>query len=223
MIRKVLIAISVILMSMTGLIIFTGCVPLIPEIENEKNNDLTESAENNGLETAVLGGGCFWCIEAVFQQVKGVSSVESGYAGGDVENPTYEQVCSGNTGHAEVVRVSFDPDEISYRKLLEVFFYVHDPTTLNRQGNDVGTQYRSIILYTSPEQEKIAKELIGELEEQKFFADPIVTQLEPLKVFYKAEDYHQSYYQNNTAQPYCQLVISPKVEKFQDKFADILK
>ena len=222
MIGKLLTAI-VILIFTAGLLIFTGCVPMRADIENEKNNDLTESVENNGSETAVLGGGCFWCIEAVFQQVKGVASVESGYAGGDVENPTYEQVCSGKTGHAEVVRVSFDPDEISYRKLLEVFFYVHDPTTLNRQGNDIGTQYRSIILYTSPEQEKIAKELIDKLEEQKFFADPIVTQLEPLKVFYRAEDYHQSYYENNTAQPYCQLVIFPKVEKFQDKFADILK
>jgi peptide-methionine (S)-S-oxide reductase len=220
--RKTIVVISFILIFTAGIFIFTGCIPMKSELKSE-NNNLTDKTSNNGLETAVLGGGCFWCIEAVFQQLKGVSSVESGYAGGDAEDPTYDQVCSGNTGHAEVVRVLFDPGEISYRKLLEVFFYVHDPTTLNRQGNDVGTQYRSIILYTSPEQEKTAKELINELEEQKFYSAPIVTQLEPLKVFYKAEDYHQSYYENNAAQPYCQLVISPKVEKFQDKFADILK
>ena len=221
--KKTTVAISLILIFTVGLFVFTGCIPMEPEIRSENNNNLIDKAGNDGLETAVLGGGCFWCIEAVFQQVKGVSRVESGYAGGDVEDPTYEQVCSGNTGHAEVVRVLFDPGEISYRKLLEIFFYVHDPTTLNRQGNDVGTQYRSIILYTGPEQEKTARELINELEEQKFFTDPVVTQLEPLKVFYKAEDYHQSYYENNEAQPYCQLVISPKVEKFQDKFADVLK
>jgi peptide-methionine (S)-S-oxide reductase len=221
--RKVLTAISTILIFSIGLLIFTGCGSMKSETKNEDNNNPAKNIENNGLETAILGGGCFWCIEAVFQQIKGVSSAQSGYAGGDVENPTYEQVCSGNTGHAEVVRVSFDPEELSYRKLLEVFFYIHDPTTLNRQGNDVGTQYRSIIMFTSPEQEKIAKELIDEMEEQKFYADPVVTQIEPLKTFYKAEDYHQSYYENNAAQPYCQLVISPKVEKFQDKFADILK
>ena len=220
---KVLTTISIILIFIAGSLIFTGCNPADYEMKEEDKNSIEKQVTNKGEETAVLGGGCFWCIEAVFQQIKGVSSVESGYAGGDIENPAYEQVCSGNTGHAEVVRVLYNPEEISYRKLLEVFFYIHDPTTLNRQGNDVGTQYRSIILFTTPEQEKVAGEVINELEEQKFYADPIVTEVEPLEIFYRAEDYHQSYYANNAAQPYCQLVISPKVEKFQDKFADILK
>jgi len=192
-------------------------------METETKTEENILVKDMGEETAVLGGGCFWCLEAVFQQIKGVTSVESGYAGGFTENPTYDQVCSGKTGHAEVIRIIYDPKIISYRQLLEVFFYVHDPTTLNKQGNDIGEQYRSIILFTDSEQEKIAKGLIMELDEKKFWADSIVTEIEPLKVFYKAEDYHQSYYKENTAQPYCQLVISPEVEKFQEKFADLLK
>ena len=220
--KKFLIIIPVIFLFLTISFLFAGCNVSGAEIKEGEKVENNKSINSNE-EIAVLGGGCFWCLEAVFEQLKGVYSVESGYSGGEVIDPTYTQVCSGNTGHAEVVRIAFDPDIISFRKLLEVFFYVHDPTTLNRQGNDVGDQYRSIILYTSSEQEKTATELIKELEEQKFFVDPIVTLVEPLKAFYRAEDYHQEYYENNTAQPYCQLVISPKVEKFQDKFADLMK
>lgn len=197
----------------------------INEDINKKNNNSKSEDEiaNNNLDTAVMGGGCFWCLEAVFEQLKGVVSADAGYAGGYVKNPTYQQVCSGNTGHAEVVRITFDPKVISYKELLEVFFYIHDPTTLNRQGNDIGEQYRSIILFNSSKQKKIAKEFVAELTEQKFFKNPIVTEIKPLEVFYKAEDYHQQYYENNTAQPYCQIIILPKLEKFKDKFAHLLK
>jgi peptide-methionine (S)-S-oxide reductase len=195
----------------------TGCKPAE---QKEINDERMETDEE--LETAVFGGGCFWSIEAIFSLLKGVTDVEVGYAGGFKENPTYEQVCQGNTGHAEVVKITFDPNIISYSKLLEVFFYIHDPTTLNRQGNDVGGQYRSIILYTSPEQEKTVKEFIDELENTKVYSDPIVTEVEPLDKYYKAEDYHQDYFKNNSIQPYCGAIISPKVEEFQNRFADLL-
>jgi peptide-methionine (S)-S-oxide reductase len=191
------------------------------ETENGKNEN--QHTGNSQKGTAVLGGGCFWCLEAVFEQLKGVKAVDSGYAGGLTENPTYEEVCTGNTGHAEVIRIEFDPEIITYRQILEVFFYVHDPTTLNRQGNDIGEQYRSIILYSDENQKKTAEEMVAALGEQGIYADPIVTEIKPLDVFYRAEDYHQSYYVNNTSQAYCQIVISPKVEKFQDKFKDLLK
>lgn len=195
----------------------TGCKPAE---QKEINDERMETGEE--LETAVFGGGCFWSIEAIFSLLKGVTDAEVGYAGGFKENPTYEQVCQGNTGHAEVVKITFDPNIISYSKLLEVFFYIHDPTTLNRQGNDVGGQYRSIILYTSPEQEKTVKEFIDELEKTEVYSDPIVTEVEPLDKYYKAEDYHQDYFKNNSIQPYCGAIISPKVEDFQDRFADLL-
>lgn len=195
----------------------TGCKPAE---QKEINDERMETDEE--LETAVFGGGCFWSIEAIFSLLKGVTDAEVGYAGGFKENPTYEQVCQGNTGHAEVVKITFDPNIISYSKLLEVFFYIHDPTTLNRQGNDVGGQYRSIILYTSPEQEKTVKEFIDELENTKVYSDPIVTEVEPLDKYYKAEDYHQDYFKNNSIQPYCGAIISPKVEEFQNRFADLL-
>lgn len=195
----------------------TGCKPAE---QKEINDERMETDEE--LETAVFGGGCFWSIEAIFSLLKGVTDAEVGYAGGFKENPTYEQVCQGNTGHAEVVKITFDPNIISYSKLLEVFFYIHDPTTLNRQGNDVGGQYRSIILYTSPEQEKTVKEFIDELKKTEVYSDPIVTEVEPLDKYYKAEDYHQDYFKNNSIQPYCGAIISPKVEEFQDKFADLL-
>jgi peptide-methionine (S)-S-oxide reductase len=195
----------------------TGCKPAE---QKEINDERMETDEE--LETAVFGGGCFWSIEAIFSLLKGVTDVEVGYAGGFKENPTYEQVCQGNTGHSEVVKITFDPNIISYSKLLEVFFYIHDPTTLNRQGNDVGGQYRSIILYTSPEQEKTVKEFIDELENTKVYSDPIVTEVEPLDKYYKAEDYHQDYFKNNSIQPYCGAIISPKVEEFQNRFADLL-
>jgi|SRR5579864_668976 len=174
-------------------------------------------------EIAVLGGGCFWCLEAVFDRLDGVKSVESGYMGGRIDNPTYQQVCSGNTGHVEIVRVTFDPRALSYRELLEVFFTIHDPTTLNRQGNDVGTQYRSVIFFTSEEQRKTAQEVITELNAARHWPDPIVTTLEPAQKFFEAEDYHQEYYANNPNQPYCQFVVGPKVKKFQQKFAEKMK
>lgn len=175
------------------------------------------------FSTATLGGGCFWCIEAVLEQLDGVREVVSGYAGGDVPNPTYEQVCSGRTGHAEVVQVTFDPAKISYRELLEVFLTLHDPTTGNRQGGDIGTQYRSIVLYHDDAQRKTAEEVIREFEEAGIWGDPIVTQVEPLSEFYSAETYHQEYYRNNTRQPYCQAVIAPKVAKLRQKFLSKLK
>jgi peptide-methionine (S)-S-oxide reductase len=169
-------------------------------------------------QIAVLGGGCFWCLETVFDRVTGVQSVESGYMGGRRANPTYQQVCSGATGHAEVVRVSFDPGQVSFRELLEIFFTIHDPTTLNRQGNDVGSQYRSVIFYTSDEQRSEAEQTIAELNASKAFPGPIVTAVEPAKEFYEAEDYHQEYYASNSSAPYCQYIIAPKLKKFEEKF-----
>jgi len=167
----------------------------------------------NPRETATLAGGCFWCLEAAFKELRGVETVISGYTGGQVPNPTYEQVCSGRTGHAEVAQVTFDPDEISFRDLLDVFFTIHDPTTLNRQGGDVGTQYRSAIFYHSPEQKAAAEAEIRELEAEKVWPDPIVTELEPLETFYPAENYHQDYYAQNPDQPYCRAVVAGKVAK----------
>lgn len=175
------------------------------------------------LELATLGGGCFWCIEPVFDELEGVEDVVSGYSGGDRRNPTYEQVCSGATGHAEVVQIHFDPARVSYRELLQVFFTVHDPTQLNRQGNDVGTQYRSVIFYHSPEQKQTAEAVIEELTAAGLWPRPIVTELSPFKEFYPAEDYHQEYYRHNPQQPYCQIVVAPKVAKFRQKFANRLK
>jgi peptide-methionine (S)-S-oxide reductase len=175
------------------------------------------------LQTVVLGGGCFWCIEAVFDRMQGVASVESGYMGGHIENPTYRQVCNGDTGHVEVVRVNFDPSQTSLHEVLEVFFTVHDPTTLNRQGNDVGTQYRSAIFYSSEDQYREAKKVIEEINAAHIWPGPIVTSLEPASKFYIAEDYHQEYFTNNGNQPYCQFVVAPKVKKFQEKFAKKLK
>ena len=170
------------------------------------------------MELATFGSGCFWCTEAVFQQLKGVKSVKSGYAGGTTENPSYEQVCTGTTGHAEVIQVEFDPSIISYEELLEVFFETHNPTTMNRQGNDVGTQYRSIILYHSDEQKEIAERVKKRLDQSGKWKNPIVTEIKPFTEFYIAEDYHQDYYKQNKNQPYCRAVISPKLEKFEKIF-----
>ena len=175
----------------------------------------TMNDSTNHLETATLGGGCFWCTEAVYQMLPGVKSVNSGYAGGTKENPTYEQVCSGDTGHAEVVQVKYDPKVLSYEKLLQTFWDIHDPTTVNRQGPDAGTQYRSIILYSSEAQKAAAEK--SKAEAQKHFRQPIVTEIVPLKTFYPAENYHQDYYRDNPNQPYCRMVIRPKVEKFEKK------
>lgn len=171
-------------------------------------------------ETATLGGGCFWCLEAVYQELKGVQHVESGYAGGHVPNPTYEQVCEGSTGHAEVVRVSFDPETVSYRELLEIFFTIHDPTTPNRQGNDVGTQYRSVIFYHTPAQQETARQVIAAMA--NVWDAPIVTELSPAQEYYKAEDYHQNYFRQHPLQGYCAFVVAPKVAKFRKVFADKL-
>ena len=175
--------------------------------------------ETTGRERATFGGGCFWCTEAVFRELRGVERVESGYAGGAVENPSYEAVCGGRTGHAEVIRVTFDPAVVSYRDLLEVFFATHDPTTENRQGADVGTQYRSIVLYGDEGQRRAAESLIAELERDRVFEDAVVTKVEPLGTFWPAERYHQEYYARNARQPYCQAVIAPKLAKFRQKFA----
>jgi peptide-methionine (S)-S-oxide reductase len=174
-------------------------------------------------ETALFGGGCFWCTEAVFKMLKGVISVAPGYAGGTTKNPTYEQVCNGNTGHAEVIKIEFDPKEITFHDLLTVFFSSHDPSTLNRQGNDVGTQYRSAIFYTTPEQKQEAEFFIQELNTSSKEGKPIVTEVTPLDQFYEAEDYHKDYFARNQDAAYCQLVINPKLDKVQQKFAELLK
>ncbi len=174
----------------------------------------------NGMdrEVATLGGGCFWCLDAVYRQLRGVVKVESGYAGGTKPNPTYRDVCSGQTGHAEVVQITFDPSLIAYRDLLDVFFTIHDPTTKDRQGGDIGSQYRSIILTHSDDQARVAREAVAEVEAEKLYDDPIVTEIEPLTTFYSAERYHQDYFADNARQPYCQAVIAPKVAKFRQKF-----
>jgi peptide-methionine (S)-S-oxide reductase len=174
----------------------------------------------NSKTIATLGGGCFWCLEAVFQELRGVEEVVSGYAGGRVKNPTYREVCSGLTGHAEVVQLTFSPDQLSFRDLLGVFFAIHDPTTLNRQGADVGTQYRSIILYQDEEQERVARSVITDLTTRSAFQNPIVTEVVPFQVFFPAEDYHQNYFRDNRSQPYCQFVVGPKLDKFRSLFAD---
>jgi peptide-methionine (S)-S-oxide reductase len=174
-------------------------------------------------EFAILGGGCFWCLEAVFERLRGVVEVVSGYAGGRVNNPSYQAVCDGDTGHAEVVQIRFRPDQISYRELLDVFFNIHDPTTLNRQGNDVGTQYRSVIFTHSDEQAQTARQAIASLKETATFASPIVTEVLRAPTFWPAETYHQGYFSRNDRQPYCQIVVGPKVAKFRDKFSGSLK
>jgi peptide-methionine (S)-S-oxide reductase len=174
-------------------------------------------------EIATLAGGCFWCLEAVFKDLRGVEKVESGYSGGSLPNPSYEQVCSGTTGHAEVVQITYDPRAISFKELLEVFFTIHDPTTLNRQGADVGTQYRSAIFYHTPEQKEVAEQTVREFNEAKVWDAPIVTEVTPMGAFYPAEGYHQEYYERNPNQPYCRVVIAPKVAKFRKKYMARLK
>jgi peptide-methionine (S)-S-oxide reductase len=187
------------------------------------NNPNPSSRGPSSREVATFGGGCFWCLEAVFDQLRGVEKVESGYAGGVAPAPTYRQVCSGDTGHAEVVQVTFDPAVLSFEEILDVFFATHDPTTLNRQGPDVGTQYRSAIFYHTPEQKEVAQRRIAELNAAKIWDAPIVTEVVPSQAFYRAEDYHQGYFRQNPGQPYCQAVVSPKVAKFRKKFATKLK
>ncbi|PJJ11003.1 peptide-methionine (S)-S-oxide reductase [Flavobacterium sp. 1] len=177
----------------------------------------------SNFETITLGGGCYWCVEAVYENLKGVKSVVSGFSGGKTLNPSYEEVCSGTTGHAEVVQITFDKNVTNLDEIFKVFFTVHDPTTLNRQGADKGTQYRSVIFYNDDEQKKEAQSIIAALKNAKVYENPIVTTLEPFTTFYKAEDYHQNYYANNKNQPYCQMVIQPKIEKFEKVFKDKLK
>jgi peptide-methionine (S)-S-oxide reductase len=177
----------------------------------------------NKLEVATLAGGCFWCLEAVYEQLQGVVKVVSGYTGGHVPNPTYEQVCGERTGHAEVVQITYDPESLSYRELLKVFFTIHDPTTLNRQGADVGPQYRSAIFYHDEAQKETAQQVMAEIEKEGIWDDPIVTELAPLDAFYRAEDYHQEYYRRNPYQGYCRVVIAPKVAKFRKRYMDKLK
>lgn len=181
---------------------------------------LTSSAQT---ETATFGGGCFWCTEAIFKSLKGVETVESGYSGGKLKNPTYKEVCTGETGHAEVIQITYDPKVISFRELLEVFWETHDPTTLNRQGADVGTQYRSVVFYHTPQQKELAEKYKAELNNENVFGKPVVTEITAFDKFYKAENYHQDYFTNNSTQGYCQFVIVPKLQKFRKVFKDKLK
>ncbi len=183
----------------------------------------TASPTQTGYEIATVAGGCFWCLEAVYDQMKGVVAVESGYIGGQADHPTYEAVCNGRTGHAEAVRIKFDPTIVSYRELLEVFFVIHDPTTLNRQGHDAGTQYRSAIFYHASEQKQIVEEVIAAVTKEKLYANPIVTEITPAGTWYEAEPYHQEYFSRNPFQGYCTAVVGPKVVKFRKKFASKLK
>lgn len=203
-------------------IIILACV-LFTGILFSQNNTKTKKMTQSNFETITLGGGCYWCVEAVYENLKGVKSVVSGFSGGKILNPSYEEVCSGTTGHAEVVQITFDKNVTSLDEIFKVFFTVHDPTTLNRQGADKGTQYRSVIFYNDEEQKKEAQSIMAVLKNAKVYENPIVTTLEPFTKFYKAEDYHQNYYANNKNQPYCQMVIQPKLEKFEKVFKDKLK
>ncbi len=187
------------------------------------SEEKSKTAPTRRMEVATLAGGCFWCTEAVFSQLKGVEKVEPGYSGGKLENPTYEQVSTGRTGHAETIQITFDPDVISFKEILEIFFSTHNPTTLNRQGPDVGTQYRSAIFYHIDQQKATAEQVIKELTEERIFDDPIVTQLEPFKVFYEAEDYHKDYFKRHPEQAYCSLVIVPKLAKLREHYLSKLK
>lgn len=215
------------LISLAGAILFMACTN--PEKGSQKqsedlnNNQKSNLMETKNLDTATFGGGCFWCVEAVYQQLNGVVSVASGYSGGQRANPTYEQVCSGATGHAEVIQIVYDTTKISFDELLQVFWTVHDPTTLNRQGADVGTQYRSVVFYHNEYQKEITESYIEKLNTEHAFNNPVVTEVSPFTAFYKAEDYHQNYYNDNQNQPYCSMVIQPKVEKFKKVFGDKLK
>jgi peptide-methionine (S)-S-oxide reductase len=189
----------------------------------DMSNETQNTPAFSSTQVATLGGGCFWCLEAVYDELKGVTDVVSGYSGGHVKNPDYRLVCTGTTGHAEVVQITFDPSQISFREILEVFFTIHDPTTLNRQGNDIGPQYRSVIFYHTDEQKQIAEQVIREIETAGIWSNPVVTELAPFTEFFPAEDYHQEYFKNNPYQPYCQVVVAPKVAKFRKKYLERLK
>ena len=206
-----------------SVITFGGCENKSNNIQSENKKDSGEILNMDNLEKATFGSGCFWCTEAIFENLKGVHSVVSGYAGGNVLNPTYEEVCTGTTGHAEVTQITYDPSVISYDELLEVFWKTHDPTTLNRQGNDVGPQYRSVIFYHDDEQKQLAEKYKAELDKSGAWDNPIVTEISPLTNYFPAEKYHQDYYNNNPNQGYCAFVIAPKLEKFRKVFKDKLK
>jgi peptide-methionine (S)-S-oxide reductase len=193
------------------------------KIKISDDKDLSQMSDTTNLEVATLGAGCFWCVEAIFQDIKGVEKVESGFSGGTTKNPTYEEVCTGKTGHAEVAQITFDPSVITYEQLLTVFFHVHDPTTMNRQGADVGSQYRSAIFYHNDEQKKTAEKVKEDISKSGLWDDPIVTEITKFDEFYKAEDYHQDYYNNNPGNSYCSFVIAPKVKKFYKEFGYLLK
>ncbi|MFN3343811.1 MAG: peptide-methionine (S)-S-oxide reductase MsrA [Flavobacteriales bacterium] len=207
----------------TFLLFIAGSCGSAMEADNTQIMDGKDTSSSNGLESATLGAGCFWCIEAVYLELKGVKSVVSGYAGGHVDKPTYEEICRGTTGHAEVARIVFDPKVISFDELLEVFWQIHDPTTLNRQGNDVGTQYRSVIFYHNEEQKNSAEKYKMQLDTSGAWDKPIVTEISPLTNFFPAENYHQNYYNNNPNQGYCRFVIAPKMDKFRKVFKEKLK
>ena len=191
--------------------------------QTQQKTTMTEVKNTNGLDTATFGAGCFWCVEAVFLELKGVVKVVSGYSGGETKNPTYKEVCSGTTGHVEVCQILYNPKEISFKDLLEAFWQTHDPTTINRQGNDFGTQYRSVVFYHNDEQKELAQKYKMELDKSGAFTKPIITAIEPFTVFYAAEDYHQNYFNLNSEQPYCSFMIKPKLEKFRKAFHDKLK
>jgi peptide-methionine (S)-S-oxide reductase len=203
------------------------CIYLFSCGQTVKKENLISNSQTNinleAMETATFGAGCFWCVEAIFQRLKGVEDVKSGYMGGKIKNPTYREVCSGLTGHAEVIQLKFNPEIISYKDLLEVFFQTHDPTTLNRQGADVGTQYRSVIFYHNQQQKELAEKIKDELNKNKVFDNPVVTEITEASEFYVAEDYHQNYFNQNGSEPYCRFVIQPKVEKLKKVFGDKLK
>lgn len=215
--------------SVTGILLFLyscgmqGSTGAAAETPRDNQDIIMEKTTGNINDTATFGAGCFWCVEAVFAELKGVQSVTSGYSGGDVRNPSYREVCTGRTGHAEVVQIVYDPDTISFSELLEVFWQTHDPTTLNRQGADAGTQYRSAIFYHTEKQRELAEAYKQKLDASGAFPDPIVTEISPFRNFYPAEDYHQNYFSQNGEQPYCRMVIRPKMDKFRKVFADKLK
>ncbi|MFZ1321291.1 MAG: peptide-methionine (S)-S-oxide reductase MsrA [Ignavibacteria bacterium] len=228
--KKSILVISVLIISVVGYIFLSSNekenksesnTNSVKEIIYKTNNNM--AGVKDKLELATLGGGCFWCTETIFNELKGVESVVSGYSGGEIKNPTYEEVCSGNTGHAEVVQIIFNPAIISYAQLLEIFFHIHDPTTLNRQGADKGTQYRSVIFYNNESQHQTANEVIKKITDEKLWDDPIVTEVTKFDEFYPAEEYHQDYYENNKEKSYCSIVIAPKVRKFYKEYKDLLK
>lgn len=214
---------SLVLFNLMSITLFSCTESTVKPIPQLTSDMTTEQTTMNTYDTATFGAGCFWCVEAVYQQLDGVISVTSGYSGGEVKNPTYKEVCNGNTGHAEVCQIVYDPKVITFPELLQAFWASHDPTTLNRQGNDIGTQYRSVVFYSNETQKQLAEKYKKELDASHAYANTIVTEISPLTTFYKAEDYHQNYFNENGDQPYCQFVVKPKVEKFQKVFKDKLK